>query len=265
MRKYYFSIVLHIIVLLILVYPFLVTTHVSSEMEHVVIVDFSKLDEDRENDAVTKEVITPSKPKASDAKPKNTLKPSVKPIQKQPVEMPKRIVHAVAPAPVSTQNNVIKEVATQHDVESSKADDKALLAQATAQRKNFFKGLISRVKEDTSSENGGEGQSINGESESEEPKDGSFGDGSISGKLSSRKILFTPTIEDNSQKEGRVVVKICVDASGIVTSSQYTQKGSTTSDAYLIQIAEEGAAKYRFSSSTNDLECGRVTILFELK
>lgn len=93
----------------------------------------------------------------------------------------------------------------------------------------------------------------------------SKGSGKVGGGLGNRGILYEPVINDNSQKTGRVVIKVCVDSSGKVVSAQYTQKGSTTTDQDLIKIAETGAAKYKFSAQEIEKQCGTVTIDFKVK
>lgn len=85
------------------------------------------------------------------------------------------------------------------------------------------------------------------------------------GSLSGRRVIFVPTIRDHSQKQGRIVVRICVGPTGEVLLSKYTQIGSTSTDPYLIKLAEEGAARYRFSESDHPKECGQVTIDFKLR
>lgn len=83
--------------------------------------------------------------------------------------------------------------------------------------------------------------------------------------IANRKVIFVPQIKDSSQKEGRVVVKICVDANGKVTSARYTQSGSTTTDMYLIELAVRNARLYRFAPYDIQEQCGRVNIDFEVR
>ena len=74
-----------------------------------------------------------------------------------------------------------------------------------------------------------------------------------------------PVIIDNSQTTGIVVVDICINAAGKVISAKYTQKGSTSNDKELIEVAEKGVLKYRFSASNVFKQCGSVIIDFKLK
>jgi outer membrane biosynthesis protein TonB len=91
----------------------------------------------------------------------------------------------------------------------------------------------------------------------------SKGRGTIGGGLAGRKVVNAPTLSESSQKQGRVVIKVCVDKTGQVISAKFTQGGSTTSDAQLVSLAEKGAMKYKFASGELDSQCG--TISFEFK
>lgn len=93
----------------------------------------------------------------------------------------------------------------------------------------------------------------------------SGGLGAVGGGLSGRGIIFEPKIVENSQKTGKVVVKVCVDQSGDVISAKYTQRGSTTTDSELVKVAEEAANKYRFTEGDLAEQCGTITIDFKLK
>jgi outer membrane biosynthesis protein TonB len=72
--------------------------------------------------------------------------------------------------------------------------------------------------------------------------------------MSGRKIIYYPSIIDNSQKTGKVVVNIKVDKQGNVTFAKATQKGSTTTDTYLFQLAEQAAMKTRVNADPDAAE-----------
>ncbi|WP_235291903.1 hypothetical protein [Portibacter lacus] len=93
----------------------------------------------------------------------------------------------------------------------------------------------------------------------------SKGKGNIQGGLSDRGLMYEPEIEENSQKAGVVVVKVCVDRSGKVIEASYTQRGSTTTDTGLVKAAIDGSKRYRFSKSPIEKQCGTITIEFKLK
>lgn len=91
------------------------------------------------------------------------------------------------------------------------------------------------------------------------------GSGLIGEGLSDRAVEYKPEITDNSQKTGKIVVDICINAAGKVISSKYTQRGSTSADKELIEVSEKGVLKYRFSASSVEKQCGSVIIDFKLK
>ena len=71
----------------------------------------------------------------------------------------------------------------------------------------------------------------------------------------------------NVQKSGKVVVEICVDQNGNVTSARAIQKGSTIADNTLWKAAEDAARKTRFNVDTNaaNSQMGTITYVFTLK
>jgi len=88
---------------------------------------------------------------------------------------------------------------------------------------------------------------------------------SIGGGLGGRAVKERGRINDSSQKSGKIVIEVCVDKSGNVTSADYTQRGSTTSDSELKSKALQAARGYRFATSTADQQCGTITFNFQLK
>ena len=93
----------------------------------------------------------------------------------------------------------------------------------------------------------------------------STGSGRVGGGLGNRGVVYEPNINDNSQKVGRVVVNVCVDAKGEVISATYTQRGSTTTDSDLKALAIKSAKRFRFNESQTDKQCGTITIDFKVQ
>jgi hypothetical protein len=93
----------------------------------------------------------------------------------------------------------------------------------------------------------------------------SSGNGIIGGGLSGRGLSYQPKIKDNSQKTGKIVVKVCVNQQGDVVSAEYTQLGSTSTDFELRQIATQSALLFKFTASNIDRQCGTISIDFKLK
>lgn len=93
----------------------------------------------------------------------------------------------------------------------------------------------------------------------------STGSGRIGGGLANRGLEHEPEIKDNSQKTGKVVMKVCVDATGKVKEATFTQRGSTTVDGELREKARRAAFRYKFSSSDVEEQCGTITFDFKLE
>lgn len=91
------------------------------------------------------------------------------------------------------------------------------------------------------------------------------GTGSVGGSLGNRNVLSAPRITDNSALEGTVVIAVCVDANGSVVSADFTQKGSTTSNSTLANLAVNNARKWKFSTGDVDKQCGTLTYRFKVQ
>lgn len=87
---------------------------------------------------------------------------------------------------------------------------------------------------------------------------------STGGGLGGRPVRFKPPIVDNSQKSGKVRVKVCADAAGNVISANFTQAGSTSTDGYLVDKAVEAARKFKFAEGA-EVQCGWIDFNFQVK
>ncbi len=91
----------------------------------------------------------------------------------------------------------------------------------------------------------------------------STGSGKVGGGLDGRGVLAAPKVEDDTQKQGTVVIEVCVDEDGkVIGTPTYTQRGSTTSDSDLIRIAVTNAKKWKFSKGNVSKQCGTITYRF---
>jgi len=93
----------------------------------------------------------------------------------------------------------------------------------------------------------------------------STGSGNVGGGLRSRGKVNSPAVSENSQKQGTVVVEVCVNSDGDVTTARYTQKGSTTSDGQLVKAAVDNAKRWKFSKGGPDEQCGTITYSFKVQ
>lgn len=64
--------------------------------------------------------------------------------------------------------------------------------------------------------------------------------------------------------EGRVVIRITVNAAGIVTGAVYEPSGSTTNNGQLVEAARTAALKARFTAADAEIQTGTITYIFKL-
>lgn len=88
--------------------------------------------------------------------------------------------------------------------------------------------------------------------------------GGISFSLSGRQSKSLPKPVYNSDDQGVVVVKIWVNAEGIVIKAQAGERGTTVNDSNLWKTAESAAMRSRFSVDKNapDQQVGTITYKF---
>lgn len=147
-------------------------------------------------------------------------------------------------------------------VKNTKNDNSNTTSENTTEKKtNQFSDLFGGSS-NTSQPSKGDPQ---GNPESNELEKLSKTSDKVGGGLKGRGVIFEPKISDNSQKTGRVVIEVCVDRSGNVISSRFTQRGSTTADDYLIKLAEQNAMKYKFAPGETNKQCGTVTMDFKVQ
>ena len=141
------------------------------------------------------------------------------------------------------------------------AEKAAAAAKAKADAKSKFSNMLNNGGQAAPASKG----NLNGKPNAKALEGISTGSGQTGEGLGDRKLLYQPSITDNSQKTGKVIIRICVDKSGKVSKAKYTQKGSTTTDAYLIKLAEDNARQYKFDKGTIEEQCGNVIIDFKLR
>jgi outer membrane biosynthesis protein TonB len=132
---------------------------------------------------------------------------------------------------------------------------------------------IDKWKKRQSEQGGGDGITgkagdqgdLNGDPNSRNYTGGGAGNGT-SFNLAGRSMVSSPTIQDNSQEEGKVVVDIIVDKYGKVLRANPGARGSTTTNAVLYQKAREAALKTRFNANPDAAEeqKGQMTFIFIL-
>lgn len=80
--------------------------------------------------------------------------------------------------------------------------------------------------------------------------------------LQNRKLMQQDQIIKTTELKGNVALKICVAKDGSVLSAKFTQKGSTSLDPQLIEMAKSNAQSLKFDPQTMDSQCGTITYFF---
>jgi TonB family protein len=91
------------------------------------------------------------------------------------------------------------------------------------------------------------------------------GDSGISYDLVGRQMVRKPSLSDQSQETGKVVIEVVVDKDGNVTSANGPARGSTTAAQVLVNKAKQAAREAKFSKSPEGVEEQRGTITFVFK
>ena len=163
-------------------------------------------------------------------------------------------------AEAERQKSQAEERANQEAQKKAEAEAKKAALDA---KKGQFSDLLGSGK--GNNENTGNQGDPNGDPNSNALDQLAPGSGRIGGGLSDRGVLFEPEINDNSQKTGKVVIKVCVDKDGKISEAKFTQRGSTTTDNYLVGVATKAAKQYQFTASDVETQCGNITIEFKVQ
>ncbi|MCB0516599.1 MAG: hypothetical protein R2798_10140 [Chitinophagales bacterium] len=94
-----------------------------------------------------------------------------------------------------------------------------------------------------------------------------FGRQGVNAFVDGRRLLSIPNINDKSQYEGIINVRIKVDKAGNVISADYVSAGSTTSNSTLKTLALNAAkaAKFNSSSSATEVQTGTISFTFKVQ
>ncbi len=86
--------------------------------------------------------------------------------------------------------------------------------------------------------------------------------GSLGKSSFNQRIVRIEKMQDDSGKEGVIVLDVCIDQKGQVISANFSPQGSTTKDEYLLNLAIENVRKWEFASGAAEKDCGKVTYRF---
>jgi hypothetical protein len=208
-------------------------------------------------------------------------RPAATPVTKQP-EQERKVLTTEDPQAVAIRKAKEKEAREKKEEEDrmqkaeaeakAKAEEEARQkAEAEAKKKSEYEQakkqygtLLSGSGKGETGAPGNQGDP-SGDPNAQNLKGVSTGSGMVGGGLGNRGVKYEPTISDDSQKVGKVVVSVCVDKSGKVISAEYTQRGSTTTDTDLRELAERSARKFIFTESSIEKQCGTITVDFKVR
>lgn len=270
-KSFLVSLVVHLLLLLIMILPFLKVSGTFPPEEGGILVVFGDTDAGGDTAPIQSEnTITESSQEST--KSEESAPPS-----REKTNADSKVKTDVSDIAAGSNSNKTKEAdkakadaqkkaeadAKAKQAEKEKAEKEAKQKAEYEQSKKQYSDLFGGSKGDGSSP-GNQGDP-KGDPDGKALEGITKGTGKIGGGLSGRGVLFEPPFRDNSQKTGRVVLNICVDNTGKVTTATFTQKGSTTSDSYLIDLARSNALKYKFSKGEADNQCGTLTIDFKVQ
>lgn len=187
--------------------------------------------------------------------------------EKKAAEKAEKLAEAERQKKAAEEKRIAKEkrIAAEKAAAAKAAED-AKLAEAN-DLKNNLKDLFGKSGEgEGKGETGTPGnQGVKGGDPKASAVEGiSSGSGVVSGGLTGRG-GSGPGIKDNSNKSGTIMIKVCVDSQGKVSSASYTQKGSTLLDPSLKKKAVENAYKWNFKSGSADKQCGFIKYEFKVE
>ena len=255
------SLVMHILFLALLCLPFLVAKVPPPEESEGLLVNLGLQDQgqgDRTPKGETKEL-------TADPKPTNP-KPEVKAVTaKTPAkEVSQKSISSNEDTGVAAREAAAKQKAQAEAKQKAAAEEAQKQAAYNNTKKSYGDLLGSQTGKGNTGKPGSQGDP-NGDPNSNVLEGISKGSGRVGGGLGNRGVLHEPQIKDRSQKTGRVVITVCVDKTGKVIKAEYTQKGSTTTDSELKDIAKKAALQFKFTTSEIEEQCGTITVDFKVK
>jgi outer membrane biosynthesis protein TonB len=294
-RKAFISTVIIFLLLLLLMFLFKLSTSVKDKFEGGIVVDFgttetglgddnSSLGEPASGESElpepTTEAVTSPAPS-----PAPTPTPSVKPVMtadNQEIALEKK--KKQEEERLKKEEETRKKLQAEADAKAkAEAERKRLEEERKLKEEEEFKNKMAQgikgIKGSGSGGQGtgkGEGQSTPGGNQGDPsgtpgaPKGVGTGSGAgtsgIGFDLKGRNMVSAPRVNNESQKYGKVVVRITVDRRGNVIDATFIQSGSTTNDSYLVNLSIEAAKRAKFSEDAQaaDEQFGTITFNYKI-
>ena len=211
----------------------------------------------------TKPIITKSKPVAA-------TKPIVTTNDVTVPKITKAELDAIKKKEADAKAKAIADAKAKAEADKKKAEQKAFQDKMNAgltKGKQGSEGQGNNNSQGQTGQPGGDNGVTNGNPDGSgiDPGKGNASDGLGSFDLGGRKLVKQPSLNDASQKTGRVVVRIKVDQNGNVLYAEYTSKNSNTTDSYLINLAIKAAKTAKFNTSPQSMEEQWGTMTFNFK
>lgn len=281
------SFVIHALLLLIALIPYLVSNNPPTELSGIVVAfgtpdggssnanpisnDYDTKVDNTPREAATQDnqaKSTSNTPDTKTSEPKTDApsQSNLDPVSNTSdvvVDDSKKAQEDKAAAEAREAERMQKQAEERARIEAEKEAEAQAKKAAYDKSKSKFSDLLGSGK--GNNENTGNQGDTKGDPNSDALNQLATGSGRIGGGLTDRGVLYEPEIKDRSQYTGTVVVKVCVNASGKVVEAKYTQMGSTTTNKVLVDLAVDGAKKYKFTSSEVEMQCGNITIDFSVK
>lgn len=82
-----------------------------------------------------------------------------------------------------------------------------------------------------------------------------------------RRVIYRADVKKITEREGSVVINLCVNRAGRVTHAAYSEPGSTIHDTEYIRRAMDVASDYLFEKdySAPTTQCGKLTFIFHIE
>ena len=213
-------------------------------------------------------------PEAEQAEETQTAKAAENQAPAQPQES--SVTQEDKPAPEmkvqpSSEQPEQKQEKEQAKTQADKGDGDAKEAKTKEKRKPNEKAMFtpSDNNKGQQKEDGQQGQE-SGDKDVQQPTEqgeSTQDEQGISFSLEGRSITQYPSVEDQSQKRGKVVVEITVNERGQVIKAVPGVRGSTVTDRQLKKLAKKAALETEFNENQNGpkRQVGKMTINFKLQ
>ena len=293
-RSFWISLYLHIAILLLALFPFMIETPpFDVDRQQSVVIEFT-------NDAASSKQAAyklESGPPAEAKQESQKAQPKVTPVETKPietkVEQPQRPVEDIK-IPVMTDPNS-SDMPVEPDFEEPQPVEEEPVevvktptkpaekpaeepVEAPSESKVNLEDLIFGEEESGGSDpnktegdakkSGGGGFDPYSQDESEGSSPWGSGNGTevLGEGIFGRKVIYRADVAKMSEMNGSIAIKICVNRQGLVTQAVYLREGSSITAPAQVRRAEEIAARYKFEPdhTAPANQCGKLTFIFKV-